>query len=138
AGAWLQPKGDGLFILQKSYYTTDKYFDRNGDMQTQPRFTKWETQPYLEYGVLNNLTVGGTFYAQHVHQSSHDKLGIADPELFVRVGLYDDGTQLISLQPLLKLKSQYRNQTLPRGGSSSTDEELSLFYGRNTNWVSAH
>ena len=137
AGAWLQPKGQGLFIAQKSYFTSSHYFDADGDKQKQSSFTKWETQPYVEYGLAENITIGGTVFMQSDEQSDHQKLGMADPQIFARSTVWKSGNQLVSLQPLIKFPSQFRNKTIPRGGSSSHDYELSALYGRSLNILSA-
>ena len=136
AGAWLQPKGSGLFIAQTSYFSSGYYFDAEGNKQKQSRFTKGEAQPYAEYGLAENITIGGTLFAQSNQQTDHQKLGVADPQIFARSTIWKSGNQLISLQPLIKFPSQYRNKTTPRGGSSSTDYELSALYGRSLNLVS--
>jgi len=136
AGAWVQPVDSGLFIAQASYYSTSTYFDTTGDEQTQPRFGKFELQPYAEYGVLNWLTVGGSAYAQSVSQSNQTNYGIADPELFVKMRVYRDDLQVVSIQPLVKFASRFVENNAVRGGSKSTDIELSALYGRNLNLIS--
>lgn len=135
AGAWLQPEGKGLLIMQGSYYRASHFYDTDGNSQRQPRFTKYEFQPYGEYGVTNWLTLGGSAYVQRVHQSSNGNFGLADPEFFARTELWQSGSQHLSLQPLVKLRSHFRDGESPRGGSRSTDVELSLLYGRNFNLI---
>ncbi len=136
AGAWLQPKGHGLFIAQTTYFVSDAFYDHNGKTLTQETYQKYETQPYLEYGLRDNLTVGGTGYWQYSSQSGRANTGIADPEIFVRSTLWSDTTQRLSLQPLFKFKSLYSKDSAPRSGSRSRDAELSLLYGRSLNLVS--
>lgn len=137
AGAWLQPRGQGEFIAQSTYYTSTEFFDRDGFTEAQPRFSKYELQPYVEYGLRDNLTIGGTFFAPLTRQSGNEKLGIADPELFVRTMLWHNDTNRLSIQPLVKAKSLYRNSdSTPRSGSKSYDAELSLLYGRNLTLIS--
>lgn len=131
AGAWTQEKGNGLVIAQATYFSTDEYFDVDGNLTRQDRFRKWELQPYLEYGATDWLTVGGTAYLHRVGQSGSHNHGIGDPELFARVRLWEWDNRVISLQPLVKLSSQYMRDALPRGGSRSTDMELSLLYGES-------
>lgn len=131
AGAWVQPVGHGLAIAQASYYSTDTYFDSNGGAQPQPRFNKFEFQPYVEYGATEWLTLGGSAYAQSVSQAGASNYGLADPELFARARVYADDRQVISLQPLIKLASRFAEHSPVRGGSKSTDVELSALYGRN-------
>lgn len=130
AGAWLQPKGQGLAIAQATYYGTSAYFDDRGSMNSQPRFSKLELQPYVEYGLFNALTVGGSAYVQRVEQSHTDNYGIADPEIFARARLWHNENQVLSIQPLVKSSSYFTKGRPPNGGSRSTDAELSLLYGR--------
>lgn len=131
AGAWLQPEGHGLLITQGRYYASDSFFDVNGQKQPQQRYTKYELQPYVEYGLTNWLTIGGTAFAQRVSQSGEKNYGLADPEFFARTMLWQGERQVISLQPLIKFASYFRDSGTPRGGSSSTDAEISLLFGRN-------
>jgi hypothetical protein len=137
AGAWVQAQGQGLLIAQATYYDTDSYFDANGDVQPQARYSKYELQPYIEYGATQWLTLGGSAYVQSVAQSGARNAGIADPELFARARLYRDDTHIVSIQPLVKLASRFDEGSNPRGGSKSTDMELSLLYGRNLALISA-
>ena len=136
AGAWLQEKGSGEFIAQASYFTSDAYFNGKGDSVGQPRYNQYAIQPYLEYGLLENLTVGGSAALQRDTQSGAINSGVADPQIFARSVLWRDATQLVSLQPLVKFASDFEHMSAPRGGSKSTDAELSVLYGRNLNLLS--
>lgn len=131
AGAWTQAEGKGLFIGQATYFASDKFFDQDGQEQRQPTFRKFELQPYVEYGVKDWLTVGGSTYLQRVNQSDDDNWGIADTELFARLRLWKGETRVISIQPLIKLPSEFSEGGTPRGGSRAVDAELSLLYGRS-------
>jgi hypothetical protein len=51
ANPWLQKPGEGLLILNGLAYATDTYFDSEGQKTAQPRFSKYELNPYLEYGL---------------------------------------------------------------------------------------
>lgn len=136
AGAWTQGKGHGLLIGSASYYATSSYFDTDGSKRSQPRFAKYELQPYGEYGVTDWLTVSGTAYLQRVAQSGRDNYGLADPEFAARFRVYKDDHQVVSLQPLVKFASSFAENAPPRGGSKSTDVELSALYGRNLELIS--
>jgi hypothetical protein len=138
AGAWLEPQGQGQVIMQASYFTSDEYFDHRGDTIAEPRYNKYELSPYLEYGLLENLTIGGTASLQHDTQSNHDNDGLADPEFFFRTALWKDDVQILSIQPLVKFASAFAQDGAPRGGSESTDAELSLSYGRNLDLFGPH
>lgn len=131
AGAWLLPKGDGIAITQISTFSSDRYWDAQGNRQPQARYGKWEIQPYIEYGLTTRHTIGATAYLQRAEQAGETNTGIADPEFFVRTLLWQGESQVVSLQPLVKLPSLFAHRASPRGGSSSADAELSLLYGQN-------
>lgn len=131
AGAWLQKTGEGLAVAQYTYFSTDDFFDENGNRQSQQRFDKSELNLYAEYGVNAWLTVGTNLFANYVEQGSQDNVGIADAEIFARTPLYQDDTWMVSLQPLIKLPSEYDKDINLRGGSRSTDVELSALVGIN-------
>ena len=136
AGAWLQPEDKGLFITQATYFTTDQFYDYNGKLRHQSRYSKYEVQPYVEYGLLPNLTIGGTGFLQSDHQGGNENKGLADPSIFARTRLWHDDKQVVSIQPLVKFESAFEHAGSPRGGSGSTDIELSLLYGRSMNILS--
>ena len=136
ASAWLEPQGQGQIVTQASYFTSDQYYNHGGDLVSQSRYTKYEVSPYLEYGWRPNLTVGATASLQHDVQSGSGNEGIADPSVFFRFGIWKDDRQVVSLQPLIKFSSAFDQSGAPRGGSKSTDLELSLGYGRNLHLVS--
>ena len=132
AGAWTQPRGEGLFIAQATYFESDHFFDADGERVAQPAFRKAELQPYAEYGVRDWLTVGGSAAVQRVTQAGDGNQGIGDPELFARLRLHQSRKgDVLSIQPVIKLPSRYTRDRLPRGGSRSTDLELSVLYGSN-------
>lgn len=138
AGAWTQEKGKGLVITQATYFSTNEYFDVDGARVKQNRFHKWEWQPYAEYGATDWLTLGGTAYFHRVLQSGQQNNGIGDPELFARLRLWNEDSSVLSIQPMVKLASSYTHDVLPRGGSRSTDFELSLLYGESFRLISSH
>lgn len=131
SGAWLQPEGKGMAIGQATYFASEAYFDRSSNKTVQPRYQKYEFQPYIEYGLSPSITVGGSAYLQQAYQSGTSNIGLADPELFLRTPLWKDDKNILSLQPLIKFPSRFSKDQSPRGGSASTDAEISLLYGRN-------
>ena len=131
AGAWLQPQGKGLAVAQITYFTGDEFFNIDGELEPQSRFSKFELQPYIEYGLTKHITIGGSAFLHRVQQSGDANDGIADPELFARTPVWQNATNIISIQPLIKLPGIYRERGNPRGGSRSFDAEISVLYGRN-------
>ena len=131
AGAWLQPPGKGLTIMQATYFTGDEFFNADSEREAQSRFSKFELQPYVEYGLTEKITIGGSVFLHRVQQSGDTNDGLADSTLFVRTAIWQNATDIVSVEPRIKLPSAYENGGEPRGGSRSVDGELSLLYGRN-------
>ncbi|MBM3552737.1 MAG: hypothetical protein FJX45_13455 [Alphaproteobacteria bacterium] len=57
AGAWLLPPGEGQAILTTTFADARKAYDANGRLIETPSYRKFETRVYVEYGVLDWLTV---------------------------------------------------------------------------------
>lgn len=135
AGAWLKPEGQSEFILSSLYFSSDGFWDRNGNQQAQPRFDKLELNPYLEYGYNDRLTLGGSVFLHSLSQENalgeKDNLGLGNSEWFARTPLWRGEEGILSLQPLIALPSYYEHDGAPRSGSESFDGELSLLYGHN-------
>lgn len=131
AGAWLQEAGRTLLSRQATFYTTDEYFNEGGNATAQSRFSKEELNLYGEYGWSDHLTLGTNLFLNRVSQSGESNLGIADSEFFARLLLWKGKHSLVSLQPLIKLPSLYEQSGSPRGGTNSTDTELSLLMGHS-------
>jgi hypothetical protein len=137
AGAWTQSKGNGEAILNTLYFSSDGFWDANGDHSAQPEFTKLELNPYLEYGVTHKLTVGANVFLHTLAQENpaggtdNTNAGLGNSELFARYAFYQDDHSVLSLQPLIALPSAYDARDAPRSGSDSLDAEVSLLGGRN-------
>ncbi|MFZ4125239.1 MAG: hypothetical protein ACOYJ2_04110 [Rickettsiales bacterium] len=136
AGAWVQNEGDALFSRQAIFYTTNEYFDIEGNSTPQARFHKKELNLYGEYGWSNHLTLGTNLFLNRVSQNDETNLGIADSEFFARLLVWKTEQSVVSLQPLIKLPSLYQQAGTPRGGTDSTDAELSLMIGHNIGLLS--
>jgi hypothetical protein len=129
AGAWLQPEGKGLWLVQATHFSSAEFYDRDHALQPQDTFTKYELQPYMEYGLTKNWTVGGSLYLNRIDQAEANNWGVANPEFWARTKLWQTDAEMISLQPLIKLPSFYNDSNAVRGGSKSLDIELSVLVG---------
>ncbi len=127
-------------------YQSDSYFDEQGNRQSQGDFSKYEINPYLEYGLSDSLTLGVNLFAQYLqqdvsetinfgqrgsitHHYTAENIGLTDSELFARQRLWQRNGLVISFQPLVKFPSLYHADHLPKGGSDSFDIENSLLTG---------
>ena len=150
AGAWNQPRGDLYLALSEFYYTNDTYFDLDGDKQSQGRFFKSELNPYIEYGISDEWTVGANLFFHYVEQETTQTLsvggttvnitadefnyGLGDSEFFARYQLYRDNDYVLSIQPLIKTPAVYAYDRLPKAANEDWDAEVSLLGGTNFRW----
>lgn len=132
AGAWTQDPGHWQVITTADYYRADSRFDNAGNRKSQPVYTKYELNPYIEYGLRDGLTAGASLFLQHLNDSSHTTSGLGDTELFLRQRLYDDGKYVFSVQPEVKLPSPeaYQSHT-PSIGSEHMDAGVRALGGVN-------
>lgn len=134
-GAWNQPAGEGLFILNQFYFENDAFFDSSGAKQSQARFQKFELNPYVEYGLNDNWTVGANLFVHAIAQEAgastpaQQNYGLGDSELFIRRPLYRGEQFRLAVQPLLKLPAYYVNDAPLRAGNTRMDGELALLAG---------
>ncbi len=139
AAGWTQPEGAIQTITTARYYTTDEFFDNDGNRQVQSRYTKYEINPYLEYGLTDSLTLGFNGFVDYVTQNSptlaRDRnLMLSDVELFSRIRMVQGEDWVFSLQPLIKFPSLYEHDNAPRSGSEFFDAELSTQAGKSFSW----
>ena len=133
AGAWTQDQGSGQAILTGSYYNTDSYWDNQGHKQSEPAYSKYNLNPYLEYGLTSDITVGTNLSLQRDHQDSgagsaaQTSWGLGDSEFFLRKRLWQDGGFIVSAEPMVKLPSP--TDRMPKLGGSSPDAGLGLSGG---------
>lgn len=143
AGAWVRDPGEWQAIHTFTYYETDRFTAIDGNGQDIPRYTKWEVQPSVEYGLTDHTTVGGTLFIQRVRQDnppgvSRTNTGIGDTELFVRHRLLQFRNAVVSVQPLIKLPRLTSDQDFPPVGSPYADVELRLLAGYAFPWLGQH
>jgi protein XagA len=139
AAGWTQPEGAVQTITTARYYTTDEFFDNNGKRRDQSRYTKYEINPYVEYGLTDAVTLGFNGFLDYITQDSpalaHDtNIMLSDVELFGRFRMAKGEDWVFSLQPLLKLPSLYEHDNAPRSGSEFFDAELSAQAGKSFSW----
>ena len=135
AGAWTQNKGNGQIITNLSYYSSGKYFDNSGKKRSTSNYSKYEVNPYMEYGVRDWLTIGANLFAQRSSQYNtglgrqQTNWGIGDSELFFRTRLWNDKGLVISAEPMLKLPSIDSRTEQPQIGNPNYDTGLTLSGG---------
>ncbi len=134
AGAWTMPKDQLHVISSVSATTASHYFDTSGKRQRQTNYYKSDASTYLEYGVYDNLTLGGQLtyayaYQENVGDTSQSNLG--DTEIFGRTRLWSDDLSVVSTQASLMIPSPDAHTTMPKIGSDYVGTTLKASYGRN-------
>jgi protein XagA len=59
AGAFLFPEGEGQVIVTTTFADARKAYDSRGRLVDTPRYDKFETRAYVEYGLTDWLTIVG-------------------------------------------------------------------------------
>jgi len=157
AAAWTQNKGSGQLIVGSSIYQSSRYYDSSSDLKSSGTdFTKLEFNPFIEYGLTDDVTVGinpslqiwrfdknnanepifdfrqcGVYsYSPSYQINAH----IFESELFLRKKLYDKDNLVFSVQPLVKTPCIYYNNGKLEAISDTTDYEIRLLGGYGFKW----
>ncbi len=136
AGAWVQEKGKGLSITTLTWYESEHFWDQDRNLNDGSRYRKLEINPFLEYGITENLTVGiNAFISDITAEGQGTNFGVADVELLGRYRLWKNDTSVISTQLLLKIPEAYDPHKLPLLGQGQYDLEWRLLYGHGWKWA---
>jgi hypothetical protein len=128
AGAWLQKKGRGLLILSATMLSSDHVFDADGNPIAIPRYSKFETSAWVEYGLTDRFTLVFRPQFRSVSLAKPYDLnyaGLGYTALGVRMGLWSGGQTVFSLQSMLRIPGD------PRVAGTQFETETRLLYGRS-------
>ncbi len=134
AGAWLQRPGETLFIQNAVFYATGEAFDASGRRVSDPGFRKFEYNPYMEYGVNADWTLGASLFFQYLEQDNAQSgvlsnQGLGESELFARYKLLEEKGYALALQPSVTLPGHYFSSDGPVAGREDWDAELTALAG---------
>lgn len=146
AGAWTQQSGNGLLILNNSYYSASHFVNNAGKRQKQALYQKYEINPYVEYGLTDDVTLGFNAFLQYITQNStqtvlvppstvitvggtQHNFGIGDIELFARRKLWDKDGLVVSAEPMFKLPALADSGDAPAVGNHHPNAGLTLSGG---------
>lgn len=99
AASWTQSKNHSQLIFSVSDYRAHDSSDLNN-------FSKYEINPFFEYGLTSDLTIGANPILQHWQskQPSGNTNGeMFESEFFVRKKLFENNNTVFSVQPLIKI-----------------------------------
>lgn len=134
AGAWVQPQGQALYIQNAYFYAAGEAFAPSGQRIDDAGFRKYEFNPYLEYGLSDDVTLGASLLLHYLEQdnasggllSNH---GLGQAELFARYQLVHDDGLALAVQPLVALPAAYVRSDGPVAGREAWDAEMAFLAG---------
>lgn len=99
AAAWVLPKGSALLIANTEWYYNNRFWNINGDLISGPAFNQLSLNPYFEYGLTDNLTIGeNTFFRQVWRQDVNTGMELGDSEFFGRYRFWHNSYSVFSGQ----------------------------------------
>ena len=134
AGAWLQPKGRGLLILSGTMLSSGRAFDDDGGLFDVPRYNKFELGGWLEYGLTDHFTAILQPELRSVsiaRPTDAGRTGLGYTGIGARIGLWSNDTSVISFQTLLRVPGSSDESDPAQAGSTETEEDIRLLYGRS-------
>jgi hypothetical protein len=139
AAGWTQPEGTGVAIVQASFYTTEEFFTETSDEVAQPRFSQYQLNPYTEYGITDDWTIGSSVFLHYLEQETDTGIdtnyGVGALEVFGRYQLYRNAENAWSLEFFTKLPSSYAEAANPRAGRDEFDLGTAVGYGHSFSWL---
>jgi hypothetical protein len=138
AGAWTQEKGKSYHRAAANYYYADEEYDADGDSRSIPfngEFTDFNLNYYMEYGILDELTVIGSLYYKMIEREDdyykYETDGMGDMDLGLRYRLHNSNIGIFSVQGLVKIPEFYDEDDALPLGNGQYDYELRFLYGRS-------
>lgn len=138
AGAWTQEKGKSYHRAAVNYYNTDKEYDVDGDsrsMADNGEFTDFNLNYYMEYGILDKLTVMASVYYKMIEREDddykQDTYGMGDADLGTRYLMHSSKIGIFSIQGLVKIPELYDEDDALPLGNGQYDYETRLLFGRS-------
>jgi hypothetical protein len=129
AAAWTSPEGETNIFNSFTYYETAHFLDQDGKSIPQAKFLQYTYNPYIEYGLENDLTLGASPLFEYQTEKGDQSSAFYGSDIFFRKKLYEDGAQVFSLQPQITIPGLYNGSALPQIGAKVFANELRLLHG---------
>lgn len=134
SAAWTQEKGESQLILNSSYYFSNNNFDNNGNSLPSDSFYKIELNPFYEYGLTEDITIGGSTFIQKAQKKTNaekqKQTKLTSLELFIRKKLHSTDSTVFSIQPMIKLPGLYDENDQPSFGKKQITTEIRFLAGK--------
>ncbi|MDE1173555.1 MAG: hypothetical protein PW790_07765 [Parvibaculaceae bacterium] len=136
AGAWPQPPGTTLLIIDLQTSSTDREYDQNGKLVARRNYQKVEVAPYLEHGLTDDLTLVGR--TSLLKQSSDVPGGtiasttITEVEAGLRYHAFTISGMLVSIQPGLIYHTALTDDDPYTSKAGDIDKKIAILLGRSS------
>ena len=131
--AWTRGEGDMVVLTPLNYTYADEAFDEDGNRVERGRFEMTEFSPLFEYGVSDSLTFGLQPKFRHVtletESGTESNAGLAAADFLVRQRLWSRDRASLSVQGLVKVPVDPREDDEVAIGRDQVDASLGLAYG---------
>lgn len=142
SAAWTLPYGKTKVIKTYSVYTTEFtniFTTNNGSGSTtyinKERFFKAEFTPLVEVGASHDLTIGVSPSLQHLTAIDGNGFatnwGLASTDIYFRYKLWEQGSSVFSVQPLVKISGVYDEGDRVSLGAQQFDYEMRGLFGHS-------
>jgi len=139
AGAWTQPQGEGIFIGRAEWYVSTRSYDKEGDLFVSPRHRELKINPYVEYGITDNFTIGtNIFYLDITNTPGKGASDFGDIEVFGRYRLWEKEYSVLSVQGLFKYPGPASGFAVPNNGDRQVDIEGNILFGTGGRLSTVH
>lgn len=138
AGAWTAEKGAMYHKLSTNHYSADEYFDDDSertDYAQNGNFRDLNAGYYVEYGLLDNLTLNGSISFKSLKFENDSIInkssGFSDLELGAKYRILETRGGAFSVQGLVKIPDTYdENDAVPMG-NGQYDTEMRFLFGQS-------
>ncbi len=137
AGAWTLPENTGQVLVIGTASRAGKAFDDHGTAQSTPRYSKYELQTLMEYGVTNWLTAILAPGIQHVGvgpPTDAHRTGFGTSEFGARALLFQGDTRggrswVISGQATLRVPGTFDTNNPAAVGYTGFETDIRALFG---------
>jgi hypothetical protein len=134
AGAWTLDAGTGQVAVIGSASTSDQIFDASRNIQSVPRYSKFELTSLIEYGATNWLTLMLLPQLQHVDIGSPidaQRAGFGYTEFGGRAKLYDWNSWVFSTQATVRVPGMAASANPAAVGYTDTQVDVRGLLGHS-------
>jgi protein XagA len=135
AGAWTLPQGTGQWLAGLTAATSTSYFNGSG-LTSIPRYSKFEAEALIEYGITDNLTgilSPGLQSIDIAPPYSASRSGLGYTEFGARYGFLQSPDWVISGQATLRVPGTTNTSNPAAIGYTDVEADLRALIGHNFN-----